>query len=407
MNLERAVFINDLMGALTDSGFRWLRTGSEAFSAMLAAIDNATQSVRLETYIYQDSGIGERFRQALINSAKRGVRVNVLIDGFGSYELSDSFWDGLKKVGGKVRKFNPLSLSRFVFRDHRKILVCDEKVAFLGGFNIAPEYDGDGVQRGWCDHGIEVKGELAMELARGFDDMFYRADIEHPSFARFRVTKSRRSVTIMHSTLILTGPGRGGNMLKKWLLYDLRKANNVWIETAYFLPTWRIRRELGKIISRGGSVRLILAGKSDVQLAKLAAQSLYWRLMQRGVEIYEYQPQILHAKLMVVDNVVYIGSANLDTRSLHIDYEVMLRIQDKYVASEARDILKQDLKHSLRVDPQTWLRTRGFMQKLKEKLAYFILARFDPLLARYQIRKLMKANNLKPTKNAPDEITPI
>lgn len=383
------------MGTLIDSGFKWLKTGSEAFGAMLAAIDNANHSVRLETYIYKDSGIGERFRDSLTNAAKRGVKVSVLIDGFGSYELPERFWDSLKNAGGKVRIFNPLSFSRFVFRDHRKVLVCDEKIAFLGGFNIAPEYDGDGVQKGWCDHGIEIKGSLAAELARGFDDMFNRADIEHPSFARFRVTKSRRSVTMMHSTLILTGPGRGGNMLKKWLINDLKKANNVWIETAYFLPTWRIRRELGKIIRRGGSVRLILAGKSDVQLAKLAAQNLYWRLMRRGIEIYEYQPQILHAKLMIVDNIVYIGSANLDTRSLHIDYEVVLRVQDKFVASEARDLLKQDLTHSVRVDPQTWLKSRGLFQKLKEKFAYLILGRFDPLLARYQIHKLMNANSLK------------
>ncbi|MGC8743022.1 MAG: phospholipase D-like domain-containing protein [Verrucomicrobiia bacterium] len=382
------------MGTLIDSGFKWLKTGSEAFGAMLAAIDNANHSVRLETYIYKDSGIGERFRQSLTNAAKRGVKVSVLIDGFGSYELPERFWDSLKNAGGKVRVFNPLSFSRFVFRDHRKVLVCDEKVAFLGGFNIAPEYDGDGVQKGWCDHGIEIRGSLAAELARGFDDMFNRADIEHPAFAQFRVTKSRRSVTMMHSTLILTGPGRGGNMLKKWLINDLKNANNVWIETAYFLPTWRIRRELGKIIMRGGSVKLILAGKSDVQLAKLAAQNLYWRLMRRGIEIYEYQPQILHAKLMVVDNIVYIGSANLDTRSLHIDYEVVLRVQDKFVASEARDILKQDLTHSIRVDQHTWIKSRGLFQKLKEKFAYLILGRFDPLLARYQIRKLMKINIL-------------
>lgn len=383
------------MAGLTDSGFKWLRTGDEAFNAMLSAINNATHSVRLETYIYRDSGIGERFRQALTSASKRGVQVSVLIDGFGSYELPDSFWDGLRKAGGKVRRFNPLSLSRFVFRDHRKILVCDEKVAFIGGFNIAPEYEGDGVKRGWCDHGLEIRGQLAVELARGFDDMFNRADIEHPSFARFRVTKARRSVTYMHSTLILSGPGRGGNMLKRWLINDLRKAAHVWIETAYFLPTWRIRRELGKVIMRGGSVKLLLAGKSDVQIAKLAAQNLYWRLMRRGIEIYEYQPQILHAKLMVVDNTVYIGSANLDTRSLHIDYEVVLRIQDKFIASEAREIIKQDLKNSLRVDPQTWQKSRGFLQKIKEKFAYFFLARFDPLIARYQIRKLMNASGRK------------
>ncbi|HON07989.1 MAG TPA: phospholipase D-like domain-containing protein, partial [Verrucomicrobiota bacterium] len=303
------------MGVLADNQFKLLPTGNEAFTAMLSAIDNATSTIRLETYIYRQDNIGDRFRQSLIAAAKRGVKVNVLIDGFGSYELPESFWNGLKSAGGKVCRFNPLTFSKFAFRDHRKILVCDDNTAFIGGFNIAQEYEGDGVNQGWCDHGAECRGSLVPELSVAFDEMFEKAHLEHSAFERFKLTKARRAITYMHGTLILSGPGRGGNIFKKWLINDLKKAHNVWIEMAYFLPPWRIRRMFSNIISRRkGNVKLILAGKTDVKIAKLAAQNLYWRLLRRGIEIYEYQPQILHAKLMVVDDILYIGSANLDTR---------------------------------------------------------------------------------------------
>lgn len=372
------------------SHYKLLKNGDEAFGAMLSAIRGATKNIRLETYIYRGTGIGERIRSELINAAKRGVSVSVLIDDFGSMDLPAGFWDSLKNAGGRVRRFNPLGFSRFVFRDHRKILVCDENVAILGGFNIAPEYEGDGVTRGWRDHGIEIQGEIASELALAFDEMLEKADLQHPPFARFRITRARRAITHLHSTLILSGPGKGGNMLKRWILNDLRRAQNVKIETAYFLPNWRIRRELSKVVNRGGSVKLLLAGKTDVQVAKFAAHSLYSRLMKRGVQIYEYQPQILHAKLMIIDNIVYIGSANLDLRSLQINYEAVLRIHDHSLANEARAIFNEGLKNSIRINPETWQKSRGFIEKLKEQFSYFLLARFDPLIARYQIRRLIK-----------------
>ncbi len=378
------------MDVYAERQFKLLPTGNEAFGAMLSAIDNATSSIRLETYIYRQDSVGNRFRQALISAAKRGINVYVLIDSFGSYELSESFWDGLKLAGGKVRRFNPFTFSKCVFRDHRKILVCDDKVAFIGGFNIALEYEGDGVNQGWCDHGAEIIGPLVNELSIAFDEMFEKSNLEHSAFERFKLTKARRFITYMQGMLILSGPGSGGNILKRWLIHDLKKAHNVWIEMAYFLPPWRIRRTLSKIVSRKGNVKLILAGKTDVKIAKLAAQNLYWRLLRRGIEIYEYQPQILHAKLMVVDDILYIGSANLDARSLQIDYEVVLRVQDKHVASEARSILKNDLTHSLRIDPVTWKKSRGFIQSIKEDFSYYLLARFDPLLARRLIRKFLK-----------------
>src|SRR5688572_23011706 len=126
------------------TSFRWLRSGSEAFPPMLAAIESAKQSIRFEKYIFSSSPPDDELRDALTPAVQRGVYVQVLLDAVGSFSLPASFWKPFTDAGGKLRWFNPLKIGRISYRDHRKILVCDEQVAFVGGFNIAPEYAGDG-----------------------------------------------------------------------------------------------------------------------------------------------------------------------------------------------------------------------------------------------------------------------
>src|SRR5437870_5888529 len=173
-------------------GFRWLRTGDDTFAAMLPAIDTARISIEFESYIYTPGPIGERFRAALLRASRRGVRVQVLIDSFGSVTLSDSFWEPLRKAGGQMRWFNPLTFRRFNIRNHRKLLICDQNVAFIGGFNLAPEWEGDGVARGWRDLGLQINGPLARELSASFDDMFARAEFNRKRFIRLRKRAARR-----------------------------------------------------------------------------------------------------------------------------------------------------------------------------------------------------------------------
>ncbi len=158
--------------------------------------------------------------------------------------------------------------------------------------------------------------------------------------------------------------------------------------SAYFLPTWRLRQELRRAARRGAKVQLLLSSKTDVPLMLLASRRLYRSFLRPGVEIYEYQPQILHAKLFVIDDVVYVGSANLDTRSLGINYELLVRIADPKLAAEARAIFEADLKHCRKIERRTWRKSRSFWYRLKERWAYFILARLDPLVARMQVKAL-------------------
>ena len=140
--------------------------------------------------------------------------------------------------------------------------------------------------------------------------------------------------------------------------------------------------------TEGGRVQLILAGKSDVRLAQLASHRLYGMLLRAGVEIYEYQPQILHAKLVIIDDVVYGGSCNLDLRSLNFNYEVMVRVEESGLAKEAQKIFVGDLAHCRRIESVGWRASRGWWIRLQESLAYFVLARLDPFVARWQMRSL-------------------
>ncbi|MBU6401764.1 MAG: phosphatidylserine/phosphatidylglycerophosphate/cardiolipin synthase family protein, partial [Verrucomicrobia bacterium] len=376
------------MTAYVGPTYRWLRTGDEAFAAMLTAIERARASIALEVYIFSGDLLGQRFRDALVRACARAVRVRVLVDAFGSLTLDYDFWEPLERAGGQFRWFNPLSLGRLEFRDHRKLLVCDGRLAIVGGFNIAGEYEGDGISRGWHDLGLQLEGTLAGQLETAFEHSFARADFRYKRFMRLRRLPVPNTIFAPDGAVLLSGPGRGFNPIKRALKHDLLGAGSAKIISAYFLPTWRIRRELTRLARRGGRVQLILAGRSDVPLSQLATRRLYAGLLRAGIEIYEYRPQILHAKLIVLDDIVYIGSANLDTRSLHINYELLVRLPSPTLAAEARAIFDEDLEHCRRIDPAAWRRSRTFWNKLKERWAYFLLVRVDRYVARRQLKTL-------------------
>lgn len=377
------------MAAPKAIALQWLCAGEKAFPAMLEAIADARRTVLLETYIFEDGRVGRQFLLALIAAAQRGVRVTVLADALGSWLLPDNFFDPLRAAGGEVRFFNPLRLWRFGVRDHRKLLICDGRVAFVGGFNLADEYDGDGITRGWYDLGIRFEGELVAGLMKSFDEMFALADFAHKPLLRLRVFKKlRRQKPASRGELCFSQPGSGPSPIQHALRHDLARAREVSIITAYFLPPRRLRRDLMRIARHGGRVRLILAGKSDVLVSQLAARNWYRRLLRAGVEIYEYQPQILHAKLIVCDHVVYVGSANLDVRSLKLNYELMLRFKDRDTALQAREVFNAALLHCRRIQLEEWLRSRSFWQRLRGRWANFLLARVDPFISLRQFRAI-------------------
>ncbi|MGZ5545362.1 MAG: phospholipase D-like domain-containing protein, partial [Limisphaerales bacterium] len=243
--------------------------------AAIRLLDSARETIRFEFYIFRDSEIGQRFLDALVRACERGVNVRVMVDSLGSVTLQEKFFDPLKAAGGQFRWFNPLRLRRLGFRDHRKCIVCDEQVAMVGGFNIGPEYQGDGVSKGWHDLGMIVPASIARELALSFDAVWSLADYRHHLFTRLRRSRIQRIASTPDGQLLTTAPGRGPFFMRNAIASDLRHTRDADIISAYFLPPRQLRRAIVRVVRRGGRARLILAGKSDVALSQIAAHKLY------------------------------------------------------------------------------------------------------------------------------------
>ncbi len=370
---------------------RWLATVDEAYAEMERRIATASRSVRLETYLLRADGPATRLRAALLGARDRGVAVQVLLDAFGSEELDPDFLAPLRESGVAIARFNPQRWLRRSFRNHRKLLACDGEHAIVGGFNIAPEYAGDGVTHGWCDTGVYLGGPIVALLEASFDAMWDLAPFTPGALHRFRKV-ARREIAVAARThapvhLLLAGPGTLGRLLRHRLGADLAQARDVAIASAYFLPARGFRSLLYRA-AREGQVNLLLAGHSDVPLARLAAERLYGRMMARGVRIFEYQPQVLHAKLVLIDGFAYVGSANIDRRSLHINYELLLRLDWPELVDDARHWFAQSLAAAEPLDGDRWMARRGLLRRLVSLLSYWLLARVDPLVARQGFRNI-------------------
>ncbi|HYM35113.1 MAG TPA: phospholipase D-like domain-containing protein, partial [Steroidobacteraceae bacterium] len=325
-------------------------------------------------YIYKSDATGERFRKALLSACERGVRVRILLDYFGSHDLPKDYFIELIKLGVDVRMFNPSRVLRFAFRNHRKLCVADNHVAIVGGFNIGDEYAGDGVHHGWRDLGVRITGPLALELTVSFDRMFIAARMDRAALIVFARGLRPSPPPMDRPALLTSGPGFGGALMRRVLFRDLHSARDVNVVSAYFAPTWSLRRHLSAA-ARHGSVRLILPGRTDVAVLRLAAQHLYARILKDGALIFEYQPQVLHAKLLVIDDVVYVGSSNLDARSLRLNFELLVRLPITALAAEARQLIATDISRSRLIKPREWQEKSYWWNRIERQLAYWLVTR--------------------------------
>lgn len=216
--------------------YRLLRTGEQGLSFMLLAIQNASKRVHLETYIFRADEVGDQFVAVLRGAAQRGVQVQLLLDALGSSELNDSYLEPLTAAGVHLKFFNPLKLSRFSVRDHRKILICDEMIAYVTGFNFGREYHGDGVTAGWRDIGLELRGTDVSQLVDSFGRMWQLADLKQGALTQFR--RFRVPARIQHKgvTILFGGPGRDSHPIRRSLTDDFKKAKVIRIYAGYFLP---------------------------------------------------------------------------------------------------------------------------------------------------------------------------
>ncbi|MFI9244858.1 phosphatidylserine/phosphatidylglycerophosphate/cardiolipin synthase family protein [Streptomyces sp. NPDC053086] len=347
-----------------------LRNGNEIFPAMLAAIRSARHTIDMMTFVYWRGQIARDFAVALADRARAGVRVRLLLDGFGAKEIEGDLLDLMDTCGVQVAWFRrPVWLSPFKqnHRCHRKALVVDEHTAFTGGVGIAQEWSGDARGPGeWRDTHVQVRGPAVDGIAAAFaqnwaechDELFDDRDrfTEHPQAGSAIVQVVRGSASI------------GWQDMQTLIRVMLTSAEERFrLATAYFAPDTYFIDLLCRTARRGVRVEILLPGPhTDQRACQLAGQHHYTRLLEAGVHIRQFQPTMMHAKIITVDSVAsLIGSTNFNRRSMDHDEEVMLAVLDEtFTAALDRDY-EADLERSVDIDPARW-RRRALAQRAKE-----------------------------------------
>lgn len=389
--------------------------GAAAYPAMLEAIAQARSTIELETYIWASDGNGRRFRDALCIKAHEGVAVRVVIDGAGSYWFAREDLEALRTAGVQLSIFHPVGPWRrrwgWQVRDHRKLLVVDDRVAFAGGLNLGddyapPEWGG----RGWHDVHARVEGPVVGELRRLFEMTWRYAEPETwvappgrrrrrgiagleprraarpaPAAAAGTTSAPAPSETaprqaVLEASLerdgsrvhaLAVGRWLGRRVIQRHLQHAMASARErIWIEAAYFVPNRGLRRALRGAAERGVDVRVIVPRASDVPGLRDASQFTWAVLLAAGVRIFEWLPSMLHAKTIVIDGSwSSIGSYNLDQRSLLYNWELSLSILDSEVAVTLERRFLDDLAQSAEVDARAW-RTRSLLSRLRQRFFY-------------------------------------
>jgi cardiolipin synthase len=358
-----------------------LSDGPDRLEALIALIDGARSSLRILYYIWLNDETGRRVRDALVAAAQRGVKVSMLLDGFGSSAATPAFFKPLSDASARFCRFVPRWGRRYLLRNHQKLALADDEKAMVGGFNIGDEYFGTIESGAWRDLGIVVEGPSVACLAGYFDELFHWAENEDASIRYLRRMLSRHSVSRGPLHWLFGGPTRRLSPWARSVKRDMLRARSVDMVMAYFVPSLSMLRRLYGV-ARRGRVRVVTAGKSDIRATLWAARFSYWRVLKRGVEVYEYQPTKLHSKLIIVDDAVHIGSANFDLRSLYLNLEMMLRVEDPAFAAMMRDFVESEIADSRRITVAEHRAGMTWLNRLRWGFGFFLMATADYNLAR-------------------------
>jgi cardiolipin synthase A/B len=352
-----------------------LRDGDQTFPAQLAAIAAAKRSVCLEVYIFEHDVIGRKFVDAMCERARAGVTVRFLYDGIGSFSLPDSVLEEMSKSGVELVEFHPVApwRSRFNWklRDHRKILVVDDEIAFVGGLNIGKEYASkEQGGEGWHDMHCSLRGPIVSDLAR--------------TFRRNWVSNGGRDYQAApRAETVTPGPGNSfvrmiDNTLNRrrrpirqaYMAVIAAAQRQVLIKNAYFLPDRALRRAMSRAVARGVEVAVVVPGRSDVRMVEWAGHYIHRWMARAGVRILLWPDVMMHAKTAVIDGVwSTIGSYNLDARSLRYNLEITVEILDEQVGGELTRQFLHDELGCERYDDRSW-QAMPWWQRARAWVAY-------------------------------------
>ena len=354
----------------------------DRLGAVLGLIARAKKSIQMFFYMFGDDATGREVRDALVAAANNGVHVQLIIDSFGSGNVSDRFFDALVEAGGCYHCFSTRKGLGYIIRNHQKILIADSAHALVGGFNITDDYFGRAGDNSWEDLGIIVSGAQAQKLSDYFEDLARASNNGKVRYRSIRNIIHQWRPGIGQVQWLLGGPT---NRISPWAITfkrSLEAGKRFDIVSAYFSPSQTILRRLAKAAKHNKGSRLVVAGKTDNNATIAAARLLYRYLMRRKTRIFEFQSRPLHMKLMVIDDTVYIGSANLDVRSMFINLEIMVRIKDAGLALHMRKLIDELVTQS---EEQTRILLKArdsYWSRFKAALAYFLVNSVDYTIGR-------------------------
>ncbi len=357
-----------------------IETGQERFGMLLSLIAAAQGSIRMLMYMFNPDADGDAIRDALTEAARRGVKVKLLIDGFGS-AATPKFFNYLADAGGEYCVFNPSFGRRYLLRNHQKLIVIDEATVLIGGANIDATYLDDRSAGHWRDLWLRVDGPKAELPARYFDSLFRWSKRPHSKLRSLRRVIADYKESRGPLQWKFSGPMSLRNSWWRSIGHDMKSARQLDMVFAYFAPPGAMVRRIGKV-ARRGRARIINAAKSDNGATVAAARHSYSRLLRRNVELYEYQPAKLHTKLVVVDDLVHIGSSNFDYRSLYINMEIMLRIKDAGFAEAMRAYVDGEIAESMRITMELHRSRSGPWRRVKWAVSHFLVNIMDYTVTR-------------------------
>ncbi|UUL82240.1 phospholipase D-like domain-containing protein [Sphingomonas qomolangmaensis] len=361
-----------------------LDTGPRRYRALLDLIEGAQHSLRMLYYIYEDDAAGHAVGEALAAAAARGVKVSLLVDGLGSEAAAGrDFFEGLTAGGVDVCRFIPRFGRRYLLRNHQKLALADEARVIIGGFNIKSDYFGapGDDHEAWRDLGLLVEGPAAARLAGYFDALLRWA--QRPKAPIRALNRLLRVWSEDEGPVrwLLGGPTRRLSPWARVIQRELKRGRHIDLIAAYFAPGPLLLRRLGRA-ARGGTVRIVLPARTDNYMAIWASRFTYAGLLRRGVAIHEYQATKLHTKLIAIDDAVHIGSANFDIRSLFVNMELMLRIDDPAFARHVHAYVDGEVAQSELITPALHRERMSIPRRISQAAAYFLMAVVDPSLSR-------------------------
>lgn len=359
-------------------GLKIAVSGAERLALLMDLIAGAQASLRIFFYIFGDDATAAQVRTALINARMRGVRVWLLVDGFGCAEWPQDVFKSLIDAGVVFARFNPRWGRGYLLRNHQKIVIADETRAIIGGSNVLAHYYADDPRgASWHDLSVRIEGQAVERLSVYFDGLRRWMLLPRPSLRGLLHIFSRRSDKAGSLRWLFNGPFSRLSPLTHSLRQDIATAKRLDMIQAYFSPNWGMLRRLANVEKRGGEMRLITASRSDNTTTISAARHCYRRLLRNRIQIYEYLPQMLHMKLIVADDAVYIGSANFDMRSLYINGEIMLRIEDAGLAEKMRTFVSAHIVHCDEITRAEHKVRSTWFARVRWLLAYFVVSTVD------------------------------